>query len=62
MYKRNYSELCNEEAYIIRVCTSFVGIIPVSTSVDNIDSQLPTDHDDRMSSRGWLVHGIKHNS
>ena len=51
MYKRNYSELCNEEAYITRVCTSFVGIIP-STSVDNIDSQLPTDHDDRMSSRG----------
>ena len=52
MYKRNYAELCNEKTYITRVCTSFVGIIPVSTSVDNIDSQLPTDHDDRMYSRG----------
>jgi hypothetical protein len=49
-------------AYITTVCTSFVRITPVSTSVDNIDSQLPTDHDDRMSSRGWLVYGIKHDS
>jgi hypothetical protein len=51
-YKRNYTELGNEETYITTACTSFVGITPVSTSVDNIDSQLPTDYDDRMSSRG----------
>jgi hypothetical protein len=54
--------LGNEETYITTVCTSFVRITPVSTSVDNIDSQLPTDHDDRMSSRGWLVYGITHDS
>jgi hypothetical protein len=50
--QRNYTELGNEETYITTVCTSFVRITPVSTSVDNIDSQLLTDHDDRMSSRG----------